>query len=287
MNYKTVFDLLRISQWYKNFVIFIPLTFGMKIIDTHAIYASILGFICLCILSSSYYIINDAFDAKRDILHPEKKLRPIASGKVKIWHALLVAVLMLSAALLVSLYISAVFFLILVMLFIFSQIYNFCLKKILFADILAIATNFSVKSIAGIVVINGTPFSPWLIICAFFLALIMALGKRKSEIVTLGNDAHLHKPVLGKYDSDTINMLLIACTAILVMSYALYIAVMNNELLLITLPFVIYGVAKYVNYVNKNAPIAGRPEKLFGEKDFVLNLFLWISSTVFLLYFVA
>lgn len=285
MMFKDIVDLIRVRQWYKNAVIFIPLIFAFKLLDVTSLLLSFAGFICLCLLSSSYYIINDLKDVKSDAVHPEKKDRPLASGSIKKKFAFVFAILLFLLSIFIGWHLSKIFCLLLLAIFAIIIAYTFILKKILFADVLTIAAVFAIKALSGVFIIN-TPVSPWLVVSAFFLSAFLAFSKRKADLVLLKDAASQHKVVLKEYSNlETTNMLLVISAISLLLCYVLYIVVLNKEALLLTMPFVIFGIAKYIDFVNKGDPIARHPEKVFAKFDFVLNMVLWLIIVVFVMYF--
>ena len=162
--------LLRVEQWYKNLVIFIPLIFSFNLFNLNLFILSFFGFISLCFISSSYYIINDIKDIEKDKYHPEKKNRPLASGKINKPFALLISVILFVDAILIAYSLSLYFLGAVLVLFMFSQAYNFGLRNIIFLDIILISTNFVIRAISGIFIID-TPVSYWVILTTFLISM--------------------------------------------------------------------------------------------------------------------
>lgn len=159
--------LLRPQQWYKNLLVFLPVIFVGKALEMPLLWVSFLAFVSLCLCSSFNYIVNDIVDRKKDRAHPEKRTRPIAAGKVPIWTAVIIALVLLALGLRLAYVLDVWFFYAAVTLVVLTQIYSFYLKHIAFADILTVAFNFVLRAGAGALVLKAA-ISPWLVLCTFF-----------------------------------------------------------------------------------------------------------------------
>ncbi len=275
--------LLRVHQWYKNLVVFIPVVFSLNLFRPELVLSSVLGFASLCLVSSSYYIINDIADRKKDLLHPAKRQRPVASGRVPALPAAFAAMLLLGASLYIAATLSTLFLYSVAFIFAMSQMYTFFLKNEAFADVIAIAINFTVKAVSGIFII-WAQFSLWLIVCTFFLALLLGFGKRKFELVLLGKKAAQHKPVLSQYSPAILDLLVTISASGLLVAYSLYSILAGNHLLIITIPLALYLIARYAHLIYRGSAIAGNPEKVFTDGRMMVGLALWAGSVVVILY---
>lgn len=240
-----LFKLLRIKQWYKNLVVFLPLIFAKEFFNETALFYTIIGFFALCLVSSSNYIINDIIDRDIDKKNIEKKSRPIASGKIRLWQAILISTVCLATGLTISFSLSIMFGVLASILFVLSQLYSFKLKNEAFADILIISTNFVIRAVAGAFVISNDfkPYvevSPWLILCPFFFALFLAVIKRRSE--SFLKKSIEHRPVLKIYNEKTTSALMTISTTLLIACYSLYTFFSPYFFLFLTIPFVLYIV---------------------------------------------
>src|SRR3989338_1842583 len=175
-------SMCRANQWYKNLVIFLTVIFVNWSALTGKIPLLLLGFASLSLVSSSNYIINDLVDLKNDKHHPEKKSRSIASGKVKPTYAGIIAAVLAIAASSIAYSISLNFLYCVLLLFAITQIYSFLLKHEVFVDILLISSNFVIRAASGAIIL-GVFISPWLILCTFFLAMFLSVGKRHADLV--------------------------------------------------------------------------------------------------------
>ena len=184
MKLSTVPKLLRVHQWYKNLVIFLALCFSNNLFNITDLTLTILGFISLSLAASSGYIINDIKDKKQDQLHPEKRLRPIANKEITSTAAAILSIALLAASLTIAHQLSPLFLLAIAAYYTLTTLYTFLLKHIVVADIITISTLFVIRAMSGAYIIN-VHVSPWLILCPFFLALMLAAGKRYAELKLL------------------------------------------------------------------------------------------------------
>ncbi len=283
MKIKSLLLLLRINQWYKNLVIYLGIIFSGLLLNINLLSLVTLGFISLCLLSSTNYIINDIIDRKKDIEHPEKKKRPIASGEINIYIALILALILFIISLYLAYIINLNFFYTVVILFIITTFYSILLKNVLFLDILIISTNFVIRAVSGIFIIKKT-LSPWLVLCPFFLALFLVVGKRKADLDLLKTNAESHKLVLKHYTPEITNALLIISTTLLIISYSLYAFLSEHKYLLLTLPFAIYVIFKYLFLIYTESEIARKPHIIYKDKELLIGIIMWILITLLLLY---
>ncbi len=273
---------MRPKQWYKNFVLFAGITFSSNLFDLHMWITILLSFVIFCLVSGSEYIINDIMDKERDRIHPKKCNRPIASGKLNVRHAVIFVTLMLCAALVGAYLINTQFFVISLAYFLLIMCYSLFLKHIAVVDVLTISMGFVLRAIAGCLVINVS-VSPWLIICAFLVALFLALGKRRHELVLLENGAINHRKVLDNFSPEILDKMMTIVTSVLIMSYSLYTFLTNNVWMMVTIPVIIYGVFRYVFLVNSK-DMGGEPEMLFKDAGMRACIILWAVSIVGILY---
>ncbi|MCK4669672.1 MAG: decaprenyl-phosphate phosphoribosyltransferase [Nanoarchaeota archaeon] len=284
MGLKHYIKLLRPQQWYKNTLIFLALIFGGHLFNVAEFKLTVIGFICLCLISSSNYIFNDILDLKADRAHPEKKKRPLASGKIKIWKGGIIAIILLIVSLFVSYNLSVTFFYFVLALFLLTQFYSLVLKREIFVDLLLISINFVLRAASGSYLID-LKISPWLILCPFFLALFLTTGKRISDLKLLGKKAAAHKAVLKKYTSEMTNALMIIATTSLILAYTLFAFQSGHHNLLLTIPFALYAIFRYMQLIYQGSKIARHPELLVTDKRMVIAGILWGLSTLFVLYY--
>ena len=273
---------MRPKQWYKNLLLFVGIVFSLNILNFSMWFNVISAFVIFCMLSGSEYIINDILDVKKDRQHPVKRKRPIASGELKIYHALVFSFVLISVALAGAYLINLKFFGISVLFLLLTLVYSFWLKHVVIVDALMISINFVIRAIAGCLAI-GVSISPWLIVCAFLLALFLAFGKRRHELALLGNRAESHRKILAEYSTELLEQMMSISTGALIVSYSMYTFMIGNRYMMFTIPFVIYGLFRYLFLVHlKN--IGGEPEMIFKDKGMVICMAIWIILCVIILY---
>lgn len=276
----------RPRQWTKNLVVFAAIIFSGRLFEHELLLKTVFAFISLCFLSGSIYILNDILDREKDRLHPKKKNRPIASGAVSLSEAII--------ALIFFIIISAVFGYLAGtgylygagLYFILQTAYSFFLKNIILVDIITIASGFVVRAIAGAWTI-GVPISPWLLICAALLALFLAASKRRHELELLKSDSSNHRPVLQEYSKELLDSLTSTLSAATITSCSLYTFFSHNQRnyrMMLTIPFIIYGVLRYQYLVLRKGK-GGRPEEiLLRDKPTLINMALWMLTVLWVIY---
>jgi len=278
--------LIRVRQWYKNLVIFLPIFFVGGFFNLNYLELTLFGFFSLSLLSSSSYLINDLIDLNKDQLHPEKKNRPLACGAINKISAIFVAIILLIASLILGEILGKWFLMILIGMFLLTLAYTLLLKNILFADILTIAALFVLRAVSGAFAIE-VKISPWLILCPFFLSLFLSVGKRHSDLRLLKDKAGETRKVLQEYTSDLTNSLMIISTTLLIVSYSLYSFLSEHNYLLFTLPFALFTIFYFFHLIQKGSDIARHPEKVIKDKNMMIGIGLWIIVTTTLIYFVG
>ncbi len=276
-------QLLRIRQWYKNLVVFLPLLFVGMLFESNALRDTLIGFLILSFVSSANYILNDIIDLQADKKHPEKRLRPLASGTIGIGSAIGVFILLLAVAITSAQLFSAYFSYAIAGLFISTLLYSLFLKNEPFVDILLISINFVLRAVSGTFIIN-VAVSPWLILCPFFLALFLATGKRIADNQFLGKKAALHKPVLQYYSKEISSVLLTITATCTILCYSLYAFLNNKGKLIFTLPFAVYVILRYTYLINSGSEISRHPEKAYKDIRLVASILAWIVLTIAILY---
>jgi len=271
--------LLRVPQWYKNLVVFLALFYTKNLFTVPMLSKSVLGFVSLCLISSSYYILNDIHDRQEDKKHPEKKTRPIASGEIDVKTGFFISIILFSASMMLGYTLRPLFALYAIGLFVSSNLYTVWLKHIPFVDIHVISVNFLLRAIAGAVVIN-VPASPWLIATIFFMALFLAIAKRKGDFLVLDEKAIEHKKVYRVYNLKLLDDLLVFTTALLLFTYILYtFMAYESKLLMATIPFASIILMRYLYLVEDGHIIARKTQYFFKDKQLTVTLILWIISS--------
>lgn len=275
--------IMRIYQWYKNLVIFLPIFFAGELFYPNAIPMTAIGFISLALISSANYILNDIIDIEKDRIHPEKRFRPLASKKICKTEAVLLFFIVLALGLWIAFSLNKIFFIMVTALFILSTAYSLWLKKEAILDIIIISVNFVIRAISGAFIMSIL-ISPWLIVCPLFVAITLGIGKRRADLKFMKEKASKHKEVLKAYNNELTNALMIISTTCLIMSYSLY-ALSKSGWLLITLPFAIYTVFRYYQLVNQESDIARNPERFYKDIRIVIALIIWSILLLLVMYF--
>ena len=279
---KELITTMRPKQWYKNLVIFVGIIFSLNLLNFRMWLDVISAFAIFCMLSGSEYIINDIIDVEKDRKHPKKCKRPIASGKLKVSHALLFAIILIIVAGGGAYLINTQFLVVSITYFLLILSYSLFLKHLIIVDILVISIGFVIRAIAGCLAINVF-ISPWLVICAFLLALFLALGKRRHELILLAENAKEHRRILEGYSVEMLDQMISITTGALIISYSLYTFLTDNICMMFTIPLVIYGLFRYLFLVHSKN-IGEEPEMLFKDKGMVICMVLWVVLVVLILY---
>jgi len=272
----------------KNLFVVVPIVFAGKLLSTTFVLSSIIAFISFCLLSSGIYILNDIKDAPFDRLHPKKKTRPIAAGSVKVSMAFFVAFVLLISAFFLASLLNWKVVLCLVLYVLLNFFYTFKGKNVILIDVFCISAGFALRVIAGSYAISVAP-SGWLVTSTFFLALFLGFGKRRGEIVTSQEDGVNHRLSLRFYDVNLLNNVMVSTGTAAVVFYALYtldsrtIEQFKTDKLYYSIPFVVYGVFRYIFLLLKNGD--GEPtDVVMKDRGMVLAVFLWFITVVLIIY---
>lgn len=270
----------RPREWIKNVFLFAPLFFSQNLLNLELLTTSFLAFICFCLASGGVYLVNDICDRERDKRHPQKNRRPIASGALPVVVATPAATILLTSAVGGALFLSPAFALVTFAYIALNLAYSNWLKHLVILDVFSIAAGFVLRVVAGAVVID-VMMSHWLLICTMLLALFIGFSKRRHELVNLTTDASLHRRVLAEYDPQFLDMMIGIVTSVTVVGYVLYtisdetIQKFHTDKLLLTVPFVLYGIFRFLYQVyHKNG--GGDPSRtLVTDGPLLFNILLW------------
>jgi 4-hydroxybenzoate polyprenyltransferase len=281
--------VLRPGQWTKNLAVFAPLLFARRVFDRDAVVLSLLAFVAFCLLSSGTYVFNDWMDREEDRRHPEKALRPIAAHEIRARTVLLLIIICWAAGLDLGVHLGWRFAVLGAVYLVIQLAYTFVLKHQVILDVLAIAAGFVLRVLAGAVAID-VPVSGWLFLCALLLALFLGLAKRRQELVSLKEAAAEHRPALGEYNLPLLDQMLSTVAGMCILAYGLYtvapdtVAKVGSDRLKWTLPFVLYGILRYLYLVHRR-DVTGSPEKvLFSDVPTLVNLLLYGIAALAALY---
>jgi 4-hydroxybenzoate polyprenyltransferase len=282
---------MRPIQWSKNVLLFAGLLFALKFTDPVSIVKALAGFALFCLFSSSIYLINDVRDRERDRLNPRTAKRPIASGALKPSIAIGAVGVILPVTFVLSWLLNPWFALVGGIYIAKDLGYSFGLKHVVILDVFLIAAGFTLRAVAGALAIEA-PISPWLYVVTTLGALFLALNKRKHEILLLEADAGSHRKVLDEYSPALIEEMLAVVTATTVMAYALYTftadnlppRLRENHLMMLTVPFVLYGIFRYLYLVYQKDEGSTPEEVLVRDRPLLACIVLWGITSATLLY---
>ena len=276
----------RPRQWIKNILLLAGLFFSRQLTDPASVLRALEGFVIFCMLSSSIYLLNDIIDREKDRLHPRKRNRPIASGRLAVGHAWLLVALAAALGLGWAYVISPPFALCSACYLLMMICYCFGLKDVFLMDTMIIAAGFVLRAVSGVIVLRtpeqGVPLTAWFVMCITFLSLFIAVCKRRSEARGLGADAAQFRPVLANYSTDLADKLITVCATATILSYTLYATTIDQPWrMLTTLPFVLYGVFRYMHLVY-NAEDGEAPElTITRDRPLLICVVMWLVALVF------
>ncbi len=281
---------MRPKQWTKNVIIYAGLVFDGQLFILDSFIRVTISFILLCVAASSIYIINDLVDIERDKQHPKKRFRPLPSGQLSIPIAIAAATLFPIFAVGIAWLYSPYFAVILLIYIALNILYSFKLKHIVLIDVMTLTASYVLRVAAGVVVISVARFSPWLYTVTALLALFLAISKRRQELVMMADDATTVRPIFKQYNLPLLDEMLRTVTTSVLIAYILYIIeapsvlLAGNNLALITVPFVMYGLFRYMFLIYARGEGSAPDEVVLQDRPLQLAIFLWGLSFIFVLY---
>ncbi len=284
-----IFRSMRPGQWAKNLVVFAGLIFGGQLRNVEAVTTSVAAFFSFCALSSAAYLFNDVFDRDVDRHHPLKSDRPIASGAIRTGRALGASAVLTLSALALAFALRPSFAIVAAGYIALMALYSIVLKRYVILDVLAISAGFVLRALGGAVVL-GVPFSHWLLLLTILLALFLALGKRRAELVTLGEDAQRHRRALTGYSLKLLDQMIAIVTASTLLAYAFYtisaetVAKFGTDRLVFTLPFPLYGIFRYLYLAHKRDGGGDPSEHLLDDRPLLACVALWGAAVILIIY---
>ncbi|MDE2519129.1 MAG: decaprenyl-phosphate phosphoribosyltransferase [Methanocorpusculum sp.] len=284
---RSLLKLMRPKQWVKNGFVFAPLLFSGSLFDPDLFLLCCAGALLFSLAASSVYVLNDIVDREKDRLHPKKCQRPVASGAVSVMQAvgLLAGLLVVSFA--VSLYLNLWFALVLAAYFCFNLAYSFVLKHVPIVDMMCVAAMYVFRVVAGAVIIGCYTISPWIIVCTFFVSLLIAVQKRKGELAAVEEGKNEGRLVLRYYRSDILRDMAVTLGAVTITAYCLYtFQSQTSHYMLLTIPFVIFGLLRY-QFLTGTTDVGETPEEIvLKDTPMVADLGLWVLVCIGILYLV-
>lgn len=280
---------LRPDQWTKNLIVFAALIFAVKLLDPAALALASAAFLIFCVLSGCVYLMNDVSDREADRRHPRKRLRPIASGALSAGTAIGWAAGLSVAALAAAYALRPLFAVTAAAYLALFALYTHTLKHVVILDVMSIAIGFVLRAVAGGLVI-GVPVSDWLLVCTILLALFLGLAKRRHEITMLADGAPEHRRILEEYDPYLLDQMIAIVAAATLVVYIIYCASpetaerFGTRLLVLTTPFPIYGIFRYLYLVHRKHGGGSPADLLLRDRPLLSCVALWGIAVVVLIY---
>ncbi len=280
---------LRPEQWTKNLLVLAPLAFAKHLFEQGPFLRSLLAFALFCGLSGTVYLLNDVADVERDRLHPLKRLRPVASGALSVRTAATTAVVLGLVCLALSFVLGRPFAACAALYLSLNLAYSFRLKEVVIVDVLSVSLGFVLRPVAGAVAI-GAQISEWLLICTILLALFLTLAKRRHELTSLNSSAPEHRKILAEYSPYLLDQMISVVTASCVTAYAFYTTApdtrekFQTDRLVWTLPFVLYGIFRYLYLVHQKEKGGSPTDVLLTDRPLLVTVGLWALAIVAIVY---
>jgi 4-hydroxybenzoate polyprenyltransferase len=279
----------RPEQWTKNLFVFAALIFGDRLLDAEAAATAVMAFAIFCGLSAAVYLLNDIADRDADRQHPLKRTRPVASGELPAGAAAVAAAALVVGSAGAAFALRPVLGIVACAYVGLLVVYSTVLKHIVILDVLAIAAGFVLRAVAGAVAIE-VPISSWLLVCTTLLALFLALSKRRHELTLLGDQATWHRRILEEYSPYLLDQMIAVVTASTLIAYSVYAtsaetaARLGTPRLGLTIPFVLYGIFRYLYLVHQRRGGGSPAELLLTDRPLLLCVAGWTLCVVLLLY---
>lgn len=289
-----IVTLLRPKQWIKNVVVLAGAVFAERLGDPESVLRALGAFGVFCLVSSGTYVFNDLLDAERDRLHPEKRTRPIAAGRVSRPAAAVLFLLLWGAGVAAGFLLGPRLGAACGSYVLLNLLYTLWLKHHVIIDVMGISVGFMIRAIGGVEVLRDADpaiaLSPWLLLCTFFLALVMGFGKRRSELRLLDQDAINHRAALGDYSIALLDSVIPMVSTAAILAYSIYtiwpetVAKLGTDNLVYTVPFVVYGFLRY-QFLVRERGLGGNPsEILFRDAALAVSVVAWMVAIVAILY---
>jgi 4-hydroxybenzoate polyprenyltransferase len=290
MTPRDLLQQMRVRQWTKNTVLFAGVVFSHRFNELPELLAAAQGFLAFSLLASSVYVLNDLKDVEKDRIHPKKRFRPIAAGRISLPVARVLLVLLLAGSFALGWPLGTGFVVTAAVYYVLNIAYTLKLKNVVILDVMIIALGFVLRAVAGVQALTAPEeISPWLLICTLFLALFLAVCKRRQERSLLAESAEEHRKTLEEYPPELVDQLIPVVTAATVISYAIYtvspvtVAKFGTENLVYTIPFVVFGVFRYLYLVFRRQRGGSPAEVLLTDLPTLGNVLAWGAAIIAIL----
>jgi 4-hydroxybenzoate polyprenyltransferase len=286
---KALIKTMRPRQWTKNGFLFFGLIFDKQLFIPEAFLRTVAGFFLFCLISSAVYLFNDIADVEADRNHPEKKFRPIASGKLPVNVALVAALLLTIVSISVGYLLSPLFTLVLAAYLIINLLYSRWLKHVSILDVLIISSGFVLRVAAGVILIYPVErFSPWLYMITVLFSLYIGLGKRRAEMNLLAQGASAHRRVLEGYTIPLLDQYITIVSGMTIVAYSLYTFsapnLPENHAMMLTIPFVVYGIFRYLQLIQFGHAAGSPDEVALKDRPLQITVLLWGLAVIAIFY---
>ena len=284
-----MFRALRVYQWTKNLLVLAALVFAAQAHDPAQLVRALIALAAFCLASSATYLFNDWHDRENDRAHPKKCTRPLASGEMSAPFAWALIVALFAGSLALGWLLPRMFLVALGFYILLTLSYTLALKHWMIIDVMAVAIGFVTRALAGAVAIE-VEFSNWLVVCSLFLALFLALSKRRRELTLLEDGAEGHRQVLFHYSVHYLDQLILIMAGAALITYTIYtcspdvVERLHTDKLYLTIPFVVYGLFRYLHLVHHRTGGGDPSTALFSDWPLGLNVLLWGLACMAIIY---
>jgi len=285
---KHLLKTMRLRQWTKNGFVFFALVFDKQLFLREPFVKTLEGFFLFCLISSSVYLFNDITDIEADRSHPEKKHRPLASGKLPVNVALITAFVLALTSFVLGYLLEPFFAGIVALYFFINLLYSRWLKHVPILDVLIISSGFVFRVAAGVMLITVERFSPWLYMLTILFSLYIGFGKRRAEMNLLAQSAASHRKVLDGYSIPLLDQYITIVSGMTIIAYSFYTFsapnLPENHTMMLTIPFVVYGIFRYLQLI-QTGNAAGAPDEVaLKDRPLQVTVLLWGLAVIAVFY---
>ena len=285
---KYLIKAMRPRQWTKNSFVFFALIFDKQLFHVDAFLITLQGFFLFCLISSSVYLFNDLADIEADRKHPEKKHRPLASGKLPVNVALTTAFILAITSITLGYLLAPAFAAIVAIYFVINLLYSNWLKHVPILDVLIVSSGFVLRVGAGVALITVERFSPWLYMITTLFSLYIGLGKRRAEMNLLAKGAGEHRKVLDGYTIPLLDQYITIVSGMTIVTYSLYTFfaenLAENHTMMLTIPFVVYGIFRYLQLIHTGHAAGAPDEVALKDRPLQITVLLWGLAVIAVFY---
>ena len=285
---KHLLKAMRLRQWTKNSFVFFGLIFDKQLFHVDAFLKTLEGFFLFCLISSAVYLFNDIADIEADREHPEKKNRPLASGKLPVGIAVTTAVILALMSISLGYFLAPTFALLVAIYFSANLLYSNWLKHIPILDVLIVSSGFVLRVGAGVTLITVERFSPWLYMITVLFSLYIGFGKRRAEMTLLSEGATSHRKVLDGYTLPLLDQYITIVSGMTIVAYSLYTFsapnLPENNSMMLTIPFVVYGIFRYLQLIHTGHAAGAPDEVALKDRPLQITVLLWGLAVIAIFY---